>query len=300
VQSAPPLADEEPSATATIEGGGGEASLQSIEPELIMQAALAPRGDKPIIFTFYEYVNEPDHTGMTQGDDRALIQAWARSWQEVGWEPRVLSVDTARQHPEFATFDGFLEGIPFRKFDRICFYRYLAAGVAGGGWVSDFDTFPLNRAKWDGTGDPLFVPNDGDLTVHQMSESGGVPSLVSGNANEWFRLAKAQVENAKSHSTEPHWSDMKALQDIFQHSGGTFYKMMENVVMGEGVLRNNEIGRDTCTWLQSKLAVHFSHHSMHRTGRWKTPLEASRHRAPVGRNWILQYREACAVYEKSS
>lgn len=294
---------DEGDAAVSANMGGADSSgpmQSSAEPNVEMQEALAPRGVKPVIFTFYEPVSAPDHTGMSAENDRELIQAWARSWQEVGWDPRVLNVDTARQHPEFATFEGYLEGLPFGKVDRVCFYRYLAVGVAGGGWLSDYDTFPLSRANWDGTGDPLFVPNNGDLTVHEMSEKGGVPSLVSGTANEWFRLAKMQVENAKSHSMEPHWSDMKALQDIYAQSGGTFYKMMENVIMGDGILRNKEIERDTCMWLQTKLAVHFSHHAMHRTGRWKTPLESAKHRAPVGRNWILQYRQACTVYEKSS
>lgn len=277
-----------------------ENPVQNTEPAVQMRDAMAPRGDKPIIFTFYENVDEPHRTGMSREDDSQLIQAWARSWQEVGWDPRVLDMSVARQHPEFATFDGFLEGVPFGKVDRVCFYRYLAVGIAGGGWMSDYDTFPLNSARWDGSGDPNFIPNNGDLTVHEQSDNGGIPSLVSGNAGEWFRLAKAQVENAKSHNTEPHWSDAKALQDIYQQSGGTFYKMTENVVMGDAIIRNKEISGDTCAWLRTKLAVHFSHFSMHRTGRWKTGMEAARHRAPVGRNWLLEYRQACAVYDSGS
>lgn len=276
-------------------------SVQNAEPQVEMQNAMAKRGTKPVIFTFYENVNEPQHTGMTVADDQELIQAWARSWQEMGWEPRILDVSIARQHPEFATFDGYLEGLPFRKFDRICFYRYLAMGMAGGGWMSDYDTFPLQRAMWeDGKGDPQFLPADGALIVHEMSKNGGVPSLVSGNANEWFRLAKAQVENAKGHESESHWSDMKALQDLYQKSGGTFYQMQENVVMGDAMLRNKEIGRDTCTWLKTKLAIHFSHFSMHKSGRFKEALEGARQRAPVGRTWLQEYRRACQAWEEKS
>jgi hypothetical protein len=78
------------------------------------------------------------------------------------------------------TFDNFLQGLPFNKVDKICFYRYLAMGMVGGGWMSDFDTFPLNAAKWDGTGNPMLLPNSGSLTIHEKTESGGVPSLVSG------------------------------------------------------------------------------------------------------------------------
>jgi hypothetical protein len=265
----------------------------SPEPPIVMQDASAPRGGKPIIFTFYEYVDEPHHTGMSPEDDVNLIQAWARSWHELGWEPRVLDTQVARQHPEFGTFDNFLQGLPFNKVDKICFYRYLAMGMVGGGWMSDFDTFPLNAAKWDGTGNPMLLPNSGSLTIHEKTESGGVPSLVSGNADEWFRLAKAQVENAVAHKTEPHWSDVKALQDIYKLSGGRFYKMLENVVVGDAILRNNEISAEVCAWLQTKVAVHFSHFAMRQSGQFRG-MEGAKHRAPVGRSWILKYRTACA------
>jgi hypothetical protein len=106
-------------------------------------------------------------------------------------------------------------------------------------------------------------------------------------------LAKAQVENAVAHKTEPHWSDVKALQDIYKLSGGRFYKMLENVVVGDAILRNNEISAEVCAWLQTKVAVHFSHFAMRQSGQFRG-MEGAKHRAPVGRSWILKYRTACA------
>mmetsp|Transcript_30182 Transcript_30182/g.69629 ORF Transcript_30182/g.69629 Transcript_30182/m.69629 type:complete len:87 (-) Transcript_30182:1261-1521(-) len=83
------------------------------------------------------------------------------------------------------------------------------------------------------------------------------------------------------------------MQDLFQKSNGQFYKMEENVVMGDAMLRK-KIDRDLCHWLEAKFAVHFSHYSMHAAGYDK--LEGARQRARVGREWILEFRQTCAVY----
>jgi hypothetical protein len=255
---------------------------------------MSPLGTKPIIYTFYEET-DMDHTGMSPEDDDKLIQAWAASWTEIGWEPRVLTIAVAAQHKMFAEYDKLLMGLPFRHFDKLCFYRWISMVVVKGGWMSDYDTFPLERVRWstNAGGDPRFLPNDGALTVHELSKKGGVPSLVSGNGDEWFRLAVAQVDNASDHKGVTHWSDMKAMQDLFQQSGGKFYKMEENVVMASVLLGNKALDRDLCTWLKPKYAVHFSHHSMSQSGQYKDGHEGARHRSEVGRAWILDYRQKC-------
>lgn len=273
--------------------------MHGVEP-LTLKNPLDPRGDRPVIFTFYDPIDEQDHTGMTAQDDQKLIESWSQTWHEVGWDPRVLSSEVAKQHPDFQAFHAMLQGLPFRKFDTACFYRWLAMAVVKGGWLSDYDTFPLGRVQWNGNGNPEFLPHDGALTVHEKSKNGGVPSLVSGNGDEWYRLAKAQAENARSHSAQSHWSDMKAMQDLFQQSDGKFYLMTENVVMGDAMLRTKSIDRDLCKWLQAKYAVHFSHYSMHRSGRFKDGFEGARNRARVGREWILEYRQTCAIYSTNS
>jgi hypothetical protein len=122
---------------------------------------------------------------------------------------------------------------------------------------------------------------------------GGVPSLVSGNGDEWLRLAVAQVESASDHKKEKHWSDMKAMQALYQQSGGTFYKMEENVVMASVLFGNKALDRNLCTWLKPKYAVHFSHHSMKQSGQYKDDYEGARQRSEVGRAWILDYRQKC-------
>lgn len=266
------------------------------EPPIVMESPTAPRTGKPVIFTFYDV----HRSEIRLEDDLELIQAWARSWHEIGWDPRVLDISVARRHPEFATYDGYLQQVPFHKVERICFYRYLAMGIAGGGWLSDFDTFPLKAATFSGAGDPSFLPNGGELTVHQKSDAGGVPSLISGNSNEWFRLAKAHVDNALTHNAESHWSDVKALEDLFLRSGGSFYKLGDSVVMGATMLRDTVLSRDACIRLQDKLVIHFSRSSIHLAGKGNSGEEGAKNRAPVRRSWLLQYRQACAQYDSTN
>jgi len=270
--------------------------IDNADPPQLQRATLvdpmSPKGSKPIIYSFFEEA-DVDHTGMSQDDNEKMIQAWATTWIELGWEPRVLTISVASQHPQFVAFDKMLTGLPFRTFDKLCFYRWISMAVVQGGWMSDYDTFPLERVRWNQNGDPHFIPNNGDLTVHELSKMGGVPSLVSGRGDEWFRLAKAQVENAQDHKSVVHWSDMKAMQDLYQQSGGKFYKMEENVVMASILLDGKTLDLHLCLWLKSKYAVHFSRHSMLQTGRYKDGHDGARQRPEVARKWINEYRQKC-------
>lgn len=262
---------------------------------IIMKHAEEERADKPVIFTFYEDIDSFELTGMRSDDDEQLIQEWARAWQEMGWEPRVLDFSIARKHPEFQIFDQYIKELPFHSFDRIGFYKYLAAGMAGGGWLSDFDTFPLLRSRWSGKGNPTFLPNKGNLTVYELTSDGAmpVPSLMSGTAEEWFRLAKNQVANAREHNAATKWNDMKAIQDMQKKSKGTLVKVEDAVVPGDALLKKMNVESDDCEGLRNKLAIHFSHFSLDQTGRWKTGAEGAKHRADLSRKWTKNYFKAC-------
>jgi hypothetical protein len=260
-------------------------SINSVTTEFEIKPALSPRGLRPIIFAFYDQINDPVQ------EDLQLIDAWARSWFEIGWEPRILDQSVARQHPEIGTFEGFLEPLLMTKEERLGFYRYLSMGMAGGGWMSDYNVFPLKSANWEGTGDPMFLPNEGRFTVYESSEKGVTPSLMSGSMHEWFRLAKSLVDNAVLHNAEQHWSDTMAMRELNKQSGEKFVVAMQTVFSGY-VLFEQDNQNDACTLLQGKLAIHFSPSSS-MTG-------IGEGRAASRRQWMSNYRSICAEYEKGS
>jgi len=259
-----------------------------------MNHATASRTDKPVIFTFYEDTNLANEMGMMSEGSQEIIQAWARTWSEIGWDPRVLDFSVARKHHQFDKFDKVISDLPFESFDRISFYRYLAAAMAGGGWVSDFDIYPLNRTRWPGKGDPSFLPNNGNLTVYELSKNGGipVPSLISGNENEWFRMAKSLVESAKSHNAEFKWNDVKAMQDLYKKSKSASFEVQDSVIIADASSIKQDISKKLCKDLLSKLAIHFPPSIMNEGQNLKRP-ESTQLRASFARSWIKEYRKVC-------
>merc|ERR1719188_1917742 len=95
----------------------------------------------------------------------------------------------------------------------------------GGGWMSDWDNFPLNMK-------PSFtLPNKGTLT----SYSGHVPNLVSGSAYNWNRIVKAMFDHYDEQSQHGslHWSDMLALS--------RFMRQDPPLINGKIISRSNTI-----------------------------------------------------------
>ena len=162
------------------------------------------------------------------------------------------------------------------------------ANQPGGGFMADYDTFPLSWPAGNG------LPNGGRLTVHEASHTGGVPSLLSAGQEEWFRFAWAIVENSRLHQEEPHWSDMKAMQDLWLQSNQQAYVMDPNVLPAMAVLDGSGYSPENCQKAALKKAIHFSHFSVDKgvtpegTGNANT-------RAQVAKNWLAGWRQNCGV-----
>ena len=61
----------------------------------------------------------------------------------------------------------------------------------GGGWMSDYDTFPLDFNAEVGS---KFINGDGEF----MSLSSVVPALIHANREEWERIVYAMMELLES------------------------------------------------------------------------------------------------------
>merc|ERR1712157_106848 len=93
--------------------------------------------ERPRMHTFFHYLGFGDYY---------LIEIWKEAWYEAGWYPVVLTLEAAQAHPIYKEFEHlfmFAEN-KLHTYDRMCFYRWLAMAMSGGGWMSDMDTLPLN------------------------------------------------------------------------------------------------------------------------------------------------------------
>ena len=251
---------------------------------------------RPIMYTFFTGVGSIKLTGMTTEADNDLLAGWKQEWSRMGWEPRVIGVDVAQQHPHFALLNDKLTET-YNDYERYCFLRWLAMSVVGGGWMSDYDTFPLYPF------DPA-LPNGGRLTVHEHSKRGGVPDLLSGSANEFLRMAIAIVNNTEGRN-DGLWSDMVAMHDVYMASNGTEYIMEPHVVPGHTVLKKRVIDEQTCRRTQDKYAIHFSHFAMAQateSSGFGSDQEkiGPQQRAKIALNWLRQWRELCVEDESDA
>jgi len=64
------------------------------------------------------------------------------------WEPVVLTHLDAKRNPLYGdfikAFDNNNTTEHLNIYNQHCYFRWLAMGASGGGYMSDFDTFPLH------------------------------------------------------------------------------------------------------------------------------------------------------------
>lgn len=278
---------------------------------------------RPIIYTFYNPLLEDAFvTQMTESGDAALVKAWKASWWDAGFDPRVLTLDDARSHPLFIPIDYAMEHTWLDGYNKMCIWRWVAMSNVGGGWMSDYDVFPLRL--FETTNAPL--PNDGALTVHDRF----IPDLVSGSSEEWIRvgqqivnglLEKDAEKKLEAQSYPPKkkkrrqytlWTDMFALQQWQQkEQKGEAPAMFQSdsMVMLRAFDKDDEaLGQ---SWSPEKCqertpsnikAVHFSHDAI-TTGMKKNLLHKGQnmdHRAEIALEWIATWKSSCGNLEQNA
>ncbi len=138
----------------------------------------------PVMHTFFEPVPGGCCGASEEGHQR-LLQAWESSWKESGWETRILTMDDAKKHKDFDKLAEMMNRFHVDEYNRRCFYRWLAMAEIGG-WMSDYDTFPLNFSAEVGSK----LAQYGQFT----SLEGVVPSLIQANKQEWERIIQIMME----------------------------------------------------------------------------------------------------------
>ena len=210
--------------------------------------------DRPIIYTFFEG-RDGIHSGRYYREQQELLKIWMEVWSDAGWEPKVLTLEDAKKHPDYEKYSNKIlhdqpnGNLRANSFDFMCFMRWLAMAAHGkGGWMSDYDTLPMGiKASHD-------LPHSGKFTCYD----GHVPSLMSGLPEEWSRVGNLLLDIAVSQVNNENLSlvsDMLAMRTLFEKSSSS-YVLLNKVFKGYPYKIKNEVN---CKHLTKNFAVHLSH-----------------------------------------
>jgi len=195
----------------------------------------------------------------------------------------------AQKHPKYAEFIRLLGKTGASQYDRFCFIRWLAMAQAGGGWMSDYDVFPLHDFRKQGS----FLPNDGVLTIHNRQ----CPSLVSGAASEWNRVAMHMIQFAAEHHID---TDQKTMAELSLFTPPVFEM---DLSVSQKMLNVTKFTPETCRGEDPLLpkgirAVHFAHSAIKRAIRASIlprEFQSIEKRPEIVSRWMTQWTEACGA-----
>ncbi len=209
--------------------------------------------NKPVMHTFYESVKQ-GCCGMTAEGHEALLNAWKNSWEERGWETKILTMEDAKKHPDYEMLDERLSFLQVTPYNKRCFWRWLAMASLDnedGGWMSDYDVFPLE----------LDAEKANELTVDGKFRSYAlhIPCLIHASRAEWDRVIHLMID-VLPEERGTFVTDMLTLQNVDFELGRS--KMEWTLDVASNFLysldENNERYLD-CGKGERKLAVHLSH-----------------------------------------
>ena len=272
---------------------------------------------RPRIYTFYNYAGV-----AKKSTDQETLDVWKEEWTRAGFDARILTLKDATAHPNFNSYKQTLQdSVALHRpigYNSMCFYRWLAMATVGGGFMSDYDTLPLQVSYdlaadiLDGSTDEL--PNDGKFTVYDEH----IPSLMAGSAGEWDRLSAKLWEAAIAQSSgeeeipegSDKTSDMLALWAVMNRgTGGTEGTGQGRRRLGEDAAvvvdparvfggpskEFDDLNEEKCTKLRGLPAVHFSHSTLDQNYNAHV-----NQRPEIMRKWSENWRDICGSIRSSN
>lgn len=252
-----------------------------------ISSAHATSCGSPVMHTFFEPAfNKYDNLLVELGE-------WRKAWENAGWKTVVLTMKDAKRHPLFDKFRNAFDAAKSEvsEYNRMCFFRWLAMATSGGGWMSDYDTFPL----YSNPSENIALPNNGFFTSFQKH----VPALVVGSPSEWDRMSKLLYESYLDHTHE-FWSDMLALKEVHDKNEKSCNFENHEVISAddpykilfrknaEAVISDPYSLKKYCHGTKGKRAIHFSHAACARVGFCHNK------RGVILTKWIDAWRTQCA------
>eukprot|EP00521_Asterionellopsis_glacialis_P016140 CAMPEP_0195295828 /NCGR_PEP_ID=MMETSP0707-20130614/18146_1 /TAXON_ID=33640 /ORGANISM="Asterionellopsis glacialis, Strain CCMP134" /LENGTH=381 /DNA_ID=CAMNT_0040357153 /DNA_START=49 /DNA_END=1194 /DNA_ORIENTATION=+ len=282
---------------------------------------------KPMIYTFVDTSDDIESTtDLVEKMSDELVEEWKKAWSDAGWNPVILTKEDAEKHKLYNEFNEKLQRIIMKQqqqqkeeikhkllvaeirgissssastmkmcgeqHNSFCFLRYLAMASVGGGYMSDYNIFPLPKAKYKA----YDAPKEGTFTTYGLNAADGddIPCLAYGNANEWTRIANNLMEvitkeedsdesnssdDVKTMSIDSRgWRDTAALLVLNATHPNIFNSNNDDVLNRAGFLKLNEeaelLASKDCSRAGSKWAVYFSYSDVTAAGH-RSDLQSS-------------------------
>jgi len=246
---------------------------------------------KPVIHTFFHSISPIED---------AVLQVWKDEWTGAGFDPVVLTLDDAKKHPNFDEVEQKMILLHGKTgYDALCFYRWLAMGASGGGWMSDHDTFPAVFPVERG----FELPNEGTFT----SFDGHIPSLMSGTEDEWNRVSKLLIDAIPRIEEGGVKSDMYALAVLNrENSAGIIFSNggPGDVVQSGFFYIKDSPRKVNCEQMLKTLVVHMAHSRVHAAvldGTYPLEIQESdphgtHRRAEASNVFLNDFRSQCIAH----
>ena len=247
----------------------------------------------PKIYTFFQLEKNPNGKMDKMKDHDLLLDNWSVAWSDAGWNPIVLDLDDAKQHPDFNYYNTEFLSRTSEEFqgsyNYLFFMRWLAiAAQKEDAWMAEYDTFPLIIQVEDG----LNLPHRGKFIGFERF----VPSLMSARASEWERVAKAVLDRGLQKFDEDgpnvFYSDVLALKDAIKESPG---KRLIKTKFQAVQYPYYEVTRMKCSKVKKMLVARLGHVYTERSyhGWYQIPRGDGRHKfvAEILKDWKKQFEK---------
>jgi hypothetical protein len=169
------------------------------------------------IYTYFEYIPAGVRTtGMSDEDDKQLLEFWKESWSSNGWKPIILRIEDVKKLDGYSSLESELENeLRPDPWSHALFHRWMAMAAIGGGWYVDYDVFPLPEFI-----PPVDLPHNERMTVHDIHS----PTLASGSGEQWLLTIQALLSDAKQNASPvaeraTFWTDSLGINNLVKNHG---------------------------------------------------------------------------------